>query len=349
MISHKVVTCLSALLLIVATEKNQADTPEQNNIRQREPAAADARREMEIRERGRAQTPTELEARAAKVLHIIESKKDGLYREFIEQQKREVELEAAAETMHREGKHDEALRIERDLANVRAEVVRCAGEFLKLQAVVDRYDARRDMETRERERAQTRADAETLVADERRNLEREMYELERELIEQRMRVVDLEAAAETLELEGKHEEYSAIRRDLVQVRAELERRELQLELRRSDVNRHAERYEMLRMRDRLQYVSDWRSVAFDPQEAVMMATQAVVESAFVGGGLERAVELLEGLLGEIHDVGSRTAIRFALRDLYGESGQPDVATEHLKQIILENARGLDGDHDGDRQ
>lgn len=349
MISHKVITGLSALLLIVATEKNQADTPRDDNASQYELTAADARREMEIREKERAHTPTEMEARRAKVLQVIESKKDGLYREFVEQQKRMVELEAAAETLHREGKHDEALRVERDLVNVRAEVTRCAGEFLKLVAVVERADARRELEIRERKRAHTRAETEARVVDERRDLEREMYELERELIEQRMRVVDLQATAETLELEGKHEEYSAIRRDLVRVRAELERRELQLELRRSDVNRQAERYEMLRMRDRLEYVSDWRGVAFDPQEAVMMATQAVVESAFVGGGLERASELLEGLLGEIHDVGSRTAIRFALRDLCDESGQPDAATEHLKQIILENGRVLDGDHDGDRR
>ncbi len=250
MISHKVITCLSTLLLIVATEKNQADTPRQHDARQRELAAADARREME----------------------------------FGQQQ-----------------------------------------------------------------RAQARAEKEAQVADERRNLEREMYELERELIEQRMREVELQAAAETLELEGKHVEYNAMLRNLVQVRAELQRRELQLEMRRSDINRQAERHDMLRMRDRLEYVSDWRGVAFDPQEAVMMATQAVVESAFAGGGSERASELLEGLLGEIRDVGSRTAIRFALRDLYGESGQPDAATEHLKQIILENARGLDGDHDGDRR
>lgn len=347
MISHKVITCLSALLLIVATEKNQAETPRQHDTRQREPAEADARREMEIRERERAQTPAELEARAAKVLRIIESKKDALYREFTEQEKRRVELTAAAETLHREGKHDEALRIERDLANVRAEVVRCAGEFLKLQAVVDRYDARRDMETRERERAQTRAEMETGVADERRNLEREVHELERELIEERMREVELQAAFETLNLEKKDDEARAVWGDLKHLRVEIRRHDRQLELRRSDVNRQAERYEMLRMRDRLQYVSDWRSVAFDPQEAVMMATQAVVESAFVGGGIERAVELLEGLLGEIHDVGSRTAIRFALRDLYDESGQPDAATEHLKKIILENARN--GDHDRDRR
>ncbi len=250
MISHKVITGLTALLLIVATEKNRGDTPQQDNARQRERAAADARREME----------------------------------FAQQ-----------------------------------------------------------------DRARARAEMEDQVADERRNLEREMYKLERELIEHRMREVEIQAAAETMELEGKHNETVALQRELVHVRAELERRELQLELRRSDINRQAERHDMLRMRDRLEYVSDWRGVAFDPQEAVMMATQAVVESAFAGGGSERATELLEGLLGEIRDVGSRTAIRFALRDLYGESGRPDAATEHLKQIILENARGLGGTHDGDRR
>lgn len=248
MISHKVITCLSTLLLIVATEKNQADTPRQHNARQRELEAADARREMEIRERGRVQTPAEMGAG---------------------------------------------------------------------------------------------------VADERRSLDREMYELERELIEQKMRQAGLRADMQTLTIEGKQDEADAILRNLRYIAVEIQRHERQLELRRSDFNRQAERYEMLRMRDRLQYVSDWRSVAFDPQEAVMMATQAVVESAFVGGGIERAVELLEGLLGEIHDVGSRTAIRFALRDLYDESGQPDAATEHLKKIILENARN--GDHDGDRR
>ena len=248
MISHKVITCLSTLLLIVATEKNQADTPSQESARHRERAAAEARREMEF------------------------------------------------------GQQD---------------------------------------------RARARAEMEAQVADQRRNLERETYELERELIEQRMREVELQAAAKKLELEGNFDEWGPIQRELVQVRTDLERRELQLELRRLDVNRQAERHDMLRMRDRLEYVSDWRSVAFDSQEAVMMATQAVVESAFVGGGIERAVELLEGLLGEIHDVGSRTAIRFALRDLYDESGQSDAATEHLKKIILENAR--DGDHDRDRR
>ncbi len=250
MISHKVITCLSALLLIVATEKNQADTPKQHNARDRELAAADARREMEFGQQDRAQAGADMEAR---------------------------------------------------------------------------------------------------VADERRNLERETYEFERELIEQRMREVELQAAAKKLELEGNIDEWAPIQRELVQVRTELERHELQLELRRLDVNRQAERYEMLRMRDRLEYVSDWRGVAFDPQEAVMMATQAVVESAFAGGGSERASDLLEGLLGEIRDVGSRTAIRFALRDLYDQSGRPDAATEHLKEIILENARGLDGDHDGGRR
>lgn len=250
MISHKVITCLGTLLLIVATEKNQAETPRQHDARQIELAAADARREMKILER---------------------------------------------------------------------------------------------------ERAQTRADKEARVADERRNLEREMYEFERELIEQRMREVELQAAAKKLELEGNFDEWGPIHRELVQVRTDLEQRELQLELRRLEVNRQAERHDMLRMRDRLEYISDWRGVAFDSQEAVMMATQAVVESAFEGGGSERASELLEGLLGEIRDVGSRTAIRFALRDLYGESDRPAAATEHLKQIILENARGLTEDHDGDRR
>ncbi|MCH8147201.1 MAG: hypothetical protein IH987_04300 [Planctomycetes bacterium] len=354
MISHKAITCLGTLLLIFATEKNQAETPRQHDAPQLELAAADARREMEFGQRDRARA--DMEDQADEEALTPKRKIDRLFKEG-------MELYDRAAGTNSEGDATRAfnffMEISLDSNATPAQVSRAnrlRDKAEQLMRVIQRR-ARRDheMEVRQWERAQERAQAraraemEARVADDRRNLERETYELERELIEQRMREVELQAAAETLELEGKHNETVALQRELVHIRAELERRELQLELRRSDIDRQTERHDMLRMRDRLEYVSDWRGVAFDPQEAVMMATQAVVESAFAGGGSERASELLEGLLGEIRDVGSRTAIRFALRDLYGESGQSYAATEHLKQIILENARGLTEDHDGDRR
>lgn len=94
------------------------------------------------------------------------------------------------------------------------------------------------------------------------------------------------------------------------------------------------------MRERLDYVSDWRSVAFDPQEAVIMATQAVVETGLASEDPHKAAETLEELLGEIDDLGSRTAIRFALRDLYTELGRLEKAGEHMKQVVRENAGAL---------
>ena len=68
-----------------------------------------------------------------------------------------------------------------------------------------------------------------------------------------------------------------------------------------------------------------------------MATQAVVELHLASGELPAAAEKLEGLLERIEGTGNRTAIRFALKDIYVELRQYDRAAEHMFQVIVENS------------
>ena len=51
----------------------------------------------------------------------------------------------------------------------------------------------------------------------------------------------------------------------------------------------------------------------------------------------------EHLLKKIDWLGARTALRFALKDLYGEIAAPDQAMEQMIQVILENAGGRDAE------
>ena len=94
------------------------------------------------------------------------------------------------------------------------------------------------------------------------------------------------------------------------------------------------------MEERLEYVSNWKDVAFDPRDAVMMATQSIVELHMMIGEPQGAVEALERLLESVEELGSRTAIRFALKDVYAEMGNRERAQEHMTKVILENARAV---------
>ena len=198
-------------------------------------------------------------------------------------------------------------------------------------------EARREFE---RQRAFHDVNREAQERRVRQEMEAELDRLHAELQELHVREVDLRAVMQTRELEGQPGEVHELRRELVHVRHEIERNELEVQRLMLERDRQAERYDLMRMADRLEYVSNWREVAFDPAEAVMMATQAIVELHLTAGDPERAAEVLEQLLNRVDELGSRTAVRFALKDVYAEMDRPEQAAEHMIQVIQENARAI---------
>jgi hypothetical protein len=162
-------------------------------------------------------------------------------------------------------------------------------------------------------------------------------QLKDELHELRVRESDLRAAMDQMQLAGRHDDAHKMERELVQLRHARERIELEMDRRIEHERREAERRELAMMTDRLDYVDNWHHIAFDPQRAVMMATQAIVEIHMASGRPQQAVEILEGLMERVEALGSRTAIRFALRDIYMETGTPELAAQHMVKVILENS------------
>ena len=202
--------------------------------------------------------------------------------------------------------------------------------------------AQREFETQAAERArfeyQARLQHEQQLAQ--RELQAQLDRLHKEIQELRLRELDLRTDLERKELDGHFEDVRERQRDLVLLRHELERRELEVDQLMTEKHRQAERRELVRMEERLDYVSSWRDVAFDPRDAVMMATQSIVELHMMTGEPHGASEALERLLESVEELGSRTAIRFALKDVYAEMGDRERAQEHMINVILENARAV---------
>lgn len=173
-----------------------------------------------------------------------------------------------------------------------------------------------------------------------REIEARIERLWDEINNLRLKQVDLSAESAKLELEGRGDELRELQRRLVDVEHELQRHELELDRSNQMLARESERLELVRMTDRLEYVSNWRDVAFDAPRAVMMATQALVEMFVDVDQPDRAVETLGGLLENVDEPGSRTAIRFALKDIYMLMNDTDRAAEQMKAVVVENARTL---------
>ena len=175
-----------------------------------------------------------------------------------------------------------------------------------------------------------------------RELEEQVDRLHDELNRLRSEQVDLEAEMESRRFEQREEGAADVHRRIMEVQHEIRRRELELDRHHRMLEQMAERRELMRMTDRLEYVSNWGEVAFDPTQAVMMATQAIVEIYVGGDEPERAAEILGQLLERVDELGSRTAIRFALKDVYMVMEDPERAANQMTLVIVENARGLRG-------
>jgi len=166
-------------------------------------------------------------------------------------------------------------------------------------------------------------------------------DLERRLHELRVREVELQATMQQLEISGRPKDAEGLQRELIEIHKESQMTMLELEQQQRELERLHERRELGHMQDRLNFIGHWRDVAFDSQQAIMMATQSLVEMHVGSGDAAAAAQTLERLLTKIDWVGARTALRFALKDLYGELEKPDQAKEQMIQVILENAGGKD--------
>ncbi len=175
----------------------------------------------------------------------------------------------------------------------------------------------------------------------RREIEDRMADRQRVIHHKRLEQIELQAVAEKSEMSGDHGAARDARRRLVDVERELQQLQVELEFFAQERQREMEQRELMRMSERFDYVANWRDVAFEPPGAVMMATQAIVELHVGADDVAGAAERLEGLLDRVDERGSRTAIRFALKDVYVELNQPERAVDHMVKVILENANGGD--------
>jgi hypothetical protein len=202
----------------------------------------------------------------------------------------------------------------------------------------EKYEARREFETARAERAYRHQ----VMQQEQAAFEHEIQRRMEEIRQLRLRQVDLEAAMQRAGLADKAEQVREAQLEMVELQHELRTSEFELQRLMMERDIQAERRDMMTMTDRLEYVAGWRDVAFDPPQAIMMATQAIVELHMARDDAPGAVSRLEKTLNEVRGTGVRTAIRFALRDLYTELDEPQQAVEHMLHVILENARYLNG-------
>ncbi len=236
----------------------------------------------------------------------------------------------------REIKEREARRYaeqhEGQLAEVRAQLQQAEQRYQQVAQYYEQaqaaYEQGRALYDASRERGASAAATEARAAD----LEVQLHEL-------RLREVELQARMQQLEISGRPKDAEGLQRELIELHRQSQMTMLELDRQHRELERLHERRELGHMQDRLDFIGHWRDVAFDSQQAVMMATQSLVEMHVAGGDAKSAVEVLEQLLKKIDWLGARTALRFALKDLYGELERPDRVQDQMIQVILENAGG----------
>ncbi len=128
--------------------------------------------------------------------------------------------------------------------------------------------------------------------------------------------------------------------DADNLRAQIAMRESDMNRLLSERRRVMEERELQMQQHRLNYVSGWHEVAFDPRQALVMSVQAIVDLASRGGRLEEAEAVLLDLLVKTSDVGGQTAIRFALKDVYLAQNKPERAAEQMILAARANAAAL---------
>ena len=141
-------------------------------------------------------------------------------------------------------------------------------------------------------------------------------------------------------LREREQQLRDVQLELRRLEIEAERSELGLQRLEEVRERRRERSNIESMMDRIDYVANWKDIAFESDLAVSMAVQGIVEMQIAAGESGEAIEILSDLLERVEQVGARTALRFAIKDVAASKGEVHRATEQLRMIVLENA-GVD--------
>jgi len=168
-------------------------------------------------------------------------------------------------------------------------------------------------------------------------IEKRIDELNNRLLDLRRHEVDLRTQMEQLNVSGRPGDAAGIKLEVIEVNRQIEMTQLELEQHQHELQRVQERREIGHMQDRLEYVANWRDIAFDPQQAITLATQSLVELHMGQDDAAGAAQALEDLLPRVEWTGARTALRFALKEVYNDMGHPEKAADQLVKIILENS------------
>jgi hypothetical protein len=171
------------------------------------------------------------------------------------------------------------------------------------------------------------------------------HQLRDQMLHCREKIAELEAhrpdegRSEVEQIREHERRMREVQFELQRSEIEAERSEMTLRRLEEDRERRMERTNIDSMMHRIDYVANWKEVAFESDLAVSMAVQGIVEMQFGAGGSGEAIEILSDLLEQVEDIGARTALRFAIKDVATTQGELHQATEQLRMIVLENAGG----------
>ena len=91
----------------------------------------------------------------------------------------------------------------------------------------------------------------------------------------------------------------------------------------------------------LSMVEQMRKIMDDPVATIIVAHHDLREMYTKKGDKGAAIEQFQKTLKTLKDPTARTAVRFALADMYRETGHPDKAVVQLRTIIDENQKRLE--------
>ena len=88
---------------------------------------------------------------------------------------------------------------------------------------------------------------------------------------------------------------------------------------------------------KIQMVGSMKQTCMDPGAMALIAVAGLRDE--VPRGVDEVIKEFEDLLVKIKSLGIRNAIRLGLKDLYKLKGENEKVLHHLRQMLIENARG----------
>lgn len=88
---------------------------------------------------------------------------------------------------------------------------------------------------------------------------------------------------------------------------------------------------------KIRMVGSMKQTCLDPAAMALIAVAGLRDE--VPRGVDEVIQEFEALLVKIKSLGIRNAIRLGLKDLYKLKGENEKVLHHLRQMLIENARG----------